>query len=167
MRNRIASTVFLFAAALLPASGDVAAGGGQPDAPAVLDLAAARMALAGAAAEAAAHRAGGAIAIVDAGGHLVAFERLDGTFPAAAQVSIGKAKTAAMFRKPTADLEKSINDGRTALLGAMQEFTPLQGGVPIVMNGVVVGGIGVSGASSAAEDEQVAKAGAAVFASAH
>jgi glc operon protein GlcG len=114
-----------------------------------------------AAAEAAA-RAGGAngvIAVVDDGGNLIALHRLDGTFPAGANVAIGKARTAAMFRKPTSFFEETIKNGRTAML-AVNDFTPLQGGVPIVVDGQVIGAVGVSGASSAAQDEQVALAGA-------
>lgn len=104
--------------------------------------------------------AGGAIAVVDDGGALIAFQRLDGTFPAGASVSIGKARTASIFRKPTRAFEESINGGRTAL-AAVNEMVPLQGGVPIVIDGDVVGAIGVSGAHSQVEDEDIAKAGAA------
>lgn len=105
-------------------------------------------------------RAGtGVIAVVDAGGHLVALERLDGTFAAGATVSIGKARTAALFRKPTRVFEELINKGRTAMTTV--DFTPLIGGVPIVVDGEIVGAIGVSGAASAQEDEEVALAGAA------
>jgi glc operon protein GlcG len=74
-------------------------------------------------------------------------------------VSIGKARTAALFKKPTRAFEDSINGGRVAL-AAVHEMTPLQGGVPIVHDGQVVGAIGVSGAHSQAEDEEVALAGA-------
>jgi glc operon protein GlcG len=100
---------------------------------------------------------GGAIAIVDAGGHLVYLERLDNTFPAAATVATEKARTAALFRRPTKDFETAIKNGRTALLG-VQVMTPLEGGVPIVVDGQVVGAIGVSGAASAAQDEEIARA---------
>jgi glc operon protein GlcG len=105
---------------------------------------------------------GGAIAIVDAGGHTLYLERLDGTFAAAADVSVGKARTAVNFQKPTRNLEDAINKGRPALLpvGEVTWFTPLQGGVPVVLNGRVVGGIGVSGAASQQQDEEIAMAGA-------
>lgn len=103
---------------------------------------------------------GGAIAVVDDGGHLVALERLDGTFPAAAVVSTEKARTAAVFRMPTENLENAIKNGRNALLG-VAVMTPLQGGVPIVSGGRVVGAVGVSGAASAAQDTEIAKAIAA------
>jgi len=102
---------------------------------------------------------GGVVAVVDAGGDLVALERLDGTFAAGARVSVGKAKTAVAFRKPTRFFEDVIRNGRTAMV-ALDEFTPLQGGVPILVDGQVVGGVGVSGAASAAQDEELALAGA-------
>jgi glc operon protein GlcG len=104
---------------------------------------------------------GGSIAIVDVGGHTLYLERLDGTFAAAADVSIGKARTAVNFRKATKALEDAINKGRPALLpvGEVTWFTPLQGGVPIIVNGHVVGGIGVSGALSQQQDEEIAMAG--------
>jgi glc operon protein GlcG len=100
---------------------------------------------------------GGAIAIVDAGGHLVYLERLDNTFPAAAAVATEKARTAAVFRRATKDLEDAIRNGRNALLG-VQVMTPLEGGVPIVVDGQVVGAVGVSGAASADQDEEIARA---------
>jgi glc operon protein GlcG len=100
---------------------------------------------------------GGAIAIVDEGGHLVYLERLDGTFPAAAVVSNEKARTAALFRQPTANLENAIKNGRSALLG-VSVMTPLQGGVPIALDGRVLGAIGVSGAASAQQDTEIAEA---------
>src|SRR5262250_2935695 len=102
---------------------------------------------------------GGAIAVVDDGGNLMALERLDGTFSAGPKISIGKARTAVLFKKPTKFFEDLINKGRTTMV-ALEDFTPLQGGIPIVVNGEIVGGIGVSGASSAQQDEEVAMAGA-------
>lgn len=109
---------------------------------------------------------GGAIAVVDAGGLLIYLERLDGTFPAAAAVSTGKARTAALFQKPTSAFEKIVNDGRVTMVALpdVTPFTPLQGGLPLIRNGIVIGGIGVSGASSAQQDEEVATAGASVLA---
>ena len=95
------------------------------------------------------HNAPGAvIAVVDEGGNLVALERLDGTFSAGAQISIGKARTAVQFKKPTKFFEDVIKNGRTSMV-ALNDFTPLQGGVPVVVDGEVIGGVGVSGASSA------------------
>jgi glc operon protein GlcG len=108
---------------------------------------------------------GGAIAVVDDGGNLVALERLDGTFAAAAKISIGKARTAALFKKATKAFEDNIKNGRTSLLALPDDyFTPLQGGVPITINGQIVGGIGVSGAASAQQDEEIAIAGANILA---
>src|ERR1043166_6942298 len=106
---------------------------------------------------------GSAIAVVDEGGHLLSFVRLDGTFTASPNISIGKAKTAALFKKPTADFENVINNGRFAMTALPPDFTPLQGGVPIRHGEQIVGAIGVSGAKSAAQDEEVAKAGAAAI----
>ena len=105
---------------------------------------------------------GGVIAIVDEGGNLMALERLDGTFAMGATISIGKARTAVLFKKPTRFFEELINKGRTAMT-AVDGFTPLIGGIPIVIDGQVVGGIGVSGAASANQDEELALAGAAAF----
>src|SRR5438034_1163959 len=107
---------------------------------------------------------GGVIAVVDTGGNLMALERLDGTFAAGANISIGKARTAVLFQKPTKVFEDLINKGRTAMVALPDSlFTPLQGGVPIVVDGQIVGGVGVSGASSAQQDEELAIAGANAF----
>jgi uncharacterized protein GlcG (DUF336 family)/mannose-6-phosphate isomerase-like protein (cupin superfamily) len=105
---------------------------------------------------------GGVIAVVDEGGNLMALERLDGTFAMGATISIGKARTAVLFKKPTRFFEELINKGRTAMT-AVDGFTPLIGGIPIVIDGQVVGSIGVSGAASANQDEELALAGAAAF----
>jgi len=102
---------------------------------------------------------GGVIAVVDEGGNLMALERLDGTFAMGATISVGKARTAVLFKKPTRFFEELINKGRTAMT-AVDGFTPLIGGIPIVVDGQVVGGIGVSGAASAVQDEELALAGA-------
>src|SRR6266508_6113095 len=105
---------------------------------------------------------GGVIAIVDEGGNLMALERLDGTFAMGATISIGKARTAVLFKKPTRFFEELINKGRTAMT-ALDGFTPLIGGIPIIIDGQVVGGVGVSGAASANQDEELALAGANAF----
>ncbi len=102
---------------------------------------------------------GGVIAVVDDGGNLVALARLDGTFPAGANISIGKARTAALFRRPTSTFEDVIGKGRYAMT-ALTDFTPLTGGVPITVGGDIVGAVGVSGATSAAVDTQIAEAAA-------
>ena len=102
---------------------------------------------------------GGAIAVVDEGGNLIAVERLDNTFAAGANISIGKARTAALFKRPTKFFEDVINRGRTAMT-TLNDFTPLQGGIPIIIEGQIVGAVGVSGAASAQQDEELALAGA-------
>jgi glc operon protein GlcG len=125
-----------------------------------LTLAGAKQVIAAAVAEAKRINApGGVIAVVDDGGNLMAVERIDGTFAAGANISIGKARTAVLFKKPTKVFEDIINKGRTAMT-ALSDFTPLQGGVPIEVDGKVVGGVGVSGAASAQQDEELAIAGA-------
>src|SRR6266511_5537843 len=102
---------------------------------------------------------GGVVAVVDEGGNLMALERLDGTFAMGATISVGKARTAVLFKKPTRFFEELINKGRTAMT-AVDGFTPLIGGIPIIIDGQVVGGVGVSGAASANQDEELALAGA-------
>jgi glc operon protein GlcG len=108
---------------------------------------------------------GGAIAVVDDGGNLLALERLDGTFAAGSTISIGKARTAALFKRETKAFEEIIKNGRTAMTALPDSlFTPLQGGVPIVAGGQIVGAVGVSGAASAAQDTELAVAGASALA---
>jgi len=125
-----------------------------------LNLEGAKKVIAAAVAEAKIKNApGGAIAVVDEGGNLVAVERLDNTFAAGANISIGKARTAVMFKKPTKFFEDVINKGRTAMT-SLHDFTPLQGGLPIIVDGQIIGAVGVSGAASAQQDEELAIAGA-------
>ena len=128
-----------------------------------LTLEGARRVVAAAIAYARSHGApGAAVAVVDAGGHTICLERLDGTFAASADVSIGKARTAANFGRPTRGMEDAINKNRPALaaVAAVTAFTPLQGGIPITLGKEVIGAIGVSGAASAQQDEEIATAGA-------
>src|ERR1700740_129736 len=100
---------------------------------------------------------GGVIAVVDAGGNLMALARLDGTFAAGANISIGKARTAVLFQKPTKVFEDIINKGRTAMAALPDSFfTPLQGGIPVVLDGQIIRGVGMSGASGAAQNEELA-----------
>jgi glc operon protein GlcG len=101
------------------------------------------------------------IAVVDDGGNLILLERLDDTQVASVEVGIGKARTAAIFRRPSKVFEDQIKNGRVAAL-ALPGATPLQGGIPIMINGNVVGAIGVSG-NTPEEDEEIAIAGAAVI----
>jgi glc operon protein GlcG len=91
-------------------------------------------------------------------------ERLDDMQVASVEVGIGKARTAAIFRRPSKVFEDQVRDGRVAAL-ALPGATPLQGGVPIVFEGKVIGAIGVSG-NTPQEDEDIAKAGAASAAAA-
>jgi len=159
LRHAFAAAALLTAVPLAPGAADH----GVTHPARILTLEGARVALDAAVALARERGVGGAVAVVDTGGHLVAFERLDGTFAAGAQVSLGKARTSALFKKPTRVFEQIVNEGRTTML-AIEGFTPLQGGVPLVVGEDVVGAIGVSGASSAQEDEELALAGAAALA---
>ncbi|MGH8669782.1 MAG: GlcG/HbpS family heme-binding protein [Burkholderiales bacterium] len=97
------------------------------------------------------------IAILDDGGHLLHLARMDGATPANSRIAIEKGRTAAESRRSTAMWEERIKAGRHAMLG-MPGITPVQGGLPIVIDGVCIGGVGVSGVQSH-EDEQIAKAG--------
>ncbi|MGQ0695156.1 MAG: heme-binding protein [Nitrospiraceae bacterium] len=106
---------------------------------------------------------GGSIAVVDDGGNLLALELLDQTFAASANIAIGKARTSALFKKPTKVFEDVIKGGRTSMVtlgGDLQNFTPLQGGIPLEWEGKVVGAVGVSGAANAQQDEELAIVGA-------
>ena len=98
------------------------------------------------------------IAIVDDGGHLLALQRLDGAAPLTAHIAPAKAKTSAMGRRETKIYEDIINNGRTAFLTAPYIEGLLEGGVPVIVDGQVVGAVGVSGVKSE-QDVQIAKAG--------
>jgi uncharacterized protein GlcG (DUF336 family) len=97
------------------------------------------------------------IAILDDGGHLLHLVRMDGATPANSRIAIEKGRTAAESRRSTAMWEERIKAGRNAML-KMPGITPVQGGLPIVVDGTCIGGVGVSGVQSH-EDEQIAKAG--------
>jgi glc operon protein GlcG len=86
-----------------------------------------------------------AIAVVDRAGDLLAFQRMDGVRPASADLAIEKARTAARLQRPTAEIEENINQGRTAFITA--GIMALRGGMPIRVNGEVVGAVGVAGLS--------------------
>ena len=126
-----------------------------------ITLDSAKKVAAAAAAEAKKNNWNMAIAIVDTGGYLVYYERLDDTQSGSVQIALDKAKTAAMFRRPSRVFEEGVAKGRVALLG-LTGAIPITGGVPIMSGGKVVGGIGVSGATGD-QDEQCAKAGAAAL----
>jgi Uncharacterized protein, possibly involved in utilization of glycolate and propanediol len=125
----------------------------------VLTLDAAKKIAAAAEAEAKKRGATVVIAVVDDAGYLLVLERLGDTQVASVDVGIAKARTAAIFRRPSKVFEDQIRDGRVAAL-ALTGATPLQGGIPIIVNGKVIGAIGVSG-NSPQEDEDIAKVGAA------
>jgi glc operon protein GlcG len=127
----------------------------------VLTLEAAKRVAAAAYAEALKRGATVVIVVVDDGGHVVFLERLNDTQVASVDVGIGKARTAAIFRRPSKVFEDQIRDGRVAAL-ALPGATPLQGGVPLEVNGRVIGAIGVSG-NTPQEDEDIAKAGASAL----
>ncbi|GAB1619917.1 heme-binding protein [Pseudomonas sp. NGC7] len=97
------------------------------------------------------------VAIVDDGGHLLALERLDGCAPIAAYIATEKARSSALGRRDTKGYEDMVNGGRTAFVSAPL-LTSLEGGLPIVVEGQVIGAVGVSGVK-AEQDAQVAAAG--------
>jgi len=103
------------------------------------------------------------IAVVDDGGTLLLLERLDDTQVASVNVGIDKARTAAIYRRPSRVFEDQVKNGRVSAL-ALHGAVALQGGVPIIVNGKVIGAIGVSG-ETPQQDEDIAMAGAAVAAS--
>src|ERR671919_1543291 len=123
----------------------------------VLTLEAAEKIAAAAEAEAKKRSATVVIAVVDDGGYPVVLKRLNDTQVASVEVAIGKAKTAAIFRRPSKVFEDQIKNGRVAAI-ALTGSTPLQGGLPLVVDGKVVGAIGVSG-NTPQEDEDIAMAG--------
>ena len=127
----------------------------------VLTLVAARRAAAAAEAEATRHNWSVAIAVVDAAGHLMVFHRMDGAKLVAIDIATRKARTAAYFQQPTKALEEEVSGGRTALL-PVDGFMPLEGGIPLMADGVLVGAIGVSGVTGA-QDAQCAQAGVTAF----
>jgi glc operon protein GlcG len=125
-----------------------------------IGLEAARRAMVAAEEEATRNSWGVAIAVVDSGGHLVMLHRLDGTQIASIRIAEGKARTALEFRRPTKALEDTVAGGGAGLrLLSLENVFPLEGGVPIVAGGRIVGAIGVSGVTSQ-QDAQVARAGA-------
>ncbi len=98
-----------------------------------------------------------AIAILDDGGHLLHFARMDGATPANAGIAIEKGRTAAFSRRSSGKWEEIVKSGRTSMM-KMPGILPVQGGMPIVVEGTCIGGVGVSGVQSA-QDEQIAQAG--------
>jgi len=101
------------------------------------------------------------VAIVDDGGHLLHLFRMDGATPANSRIAMEKGRTAAETRRSTAMWEDRVKGGRMVML-KMPGVTPVQGGLPIVIDGECIGAVGVSGVQSH-EDEQIAKAGIAAL----
>ena len=123
-----------------------------------LTLEAARIAMAACEAAAAENGWRVVIAVVDEGGHAILVQRLDGAQWSSIDTAVGKARAATAWKRPTRLLEESINDGRTAFLSISQGMALLQGGVPVEIDGQVIGAIGVSGVK-ASDDEAIALAG--------
>lgn len=121
-----------------------------------IDLERARPLAAAAIAEAAANGWTIVVAVVDAGGDLVLLERMDRAQAGSVDVAIGKARCAARFKRPTREWEEALAGGRTAVL-AIPGVLPLEGGLPLVAEGAIVGAVGVSGAL-AAQDSRCAEA---------
>ena len=132
-------------------------GWGEPLRKMTLSLEDAKKAAAAAAAEAKKNKWNMAIAVVDDGGHLIYFERIDETQIGSIDIAIGKARTAANYKRPTKALEDAINGGQHAIL-TFPNTLPREGGLPIFADGKFLGAIGVSGGKSS-EDAQVGRAG--------
>jgi glc operon protein GlcG len=131
---------------------------GQLSSRRTLTLEAARKVAAAAEAEARRNNWNVAVAVVDDGGQLVLFQRLDGTKLVAIDIAVRKARTAVYFQSETKALEDEVTKGRTALL-PIDGFMPLEGGVPLIVDGQIIGAIGVSGVTGE-QDAQCAQAGA-------
>jgi len=127
----------------------------------VITLDGAKAILAAAEAEALKNKWTVAIAVVDESGNLIAFHKVDDTQVGSIDIAIGKARTAARMKRPTKALEDAIAGGRTVML-AVDGLTPLEGGVPVMLGGRVIGAVGVSGVTSQ-QDAQVAQAGVAAL----
>lgn len=123
-----------------------------------LTLEAARLAMAACEAEAARGGWKVVIAVVDEGGHALMVHRIDGTQWSSIDTAVGKARAAVAWKRPTRLLEESVNNGRFAFLSISDGMALLQGGVPVDIDGQVIGAIGVSGVK-ASDDEVIALAG--------
>ena len=157
MRNAIACSLALAAVVLLGRSAQA-----QLLQKKALSLEAARKMVAAAEAEAERNHWRGVVAVVDEGRWVILLERMDhAAMTASVELAAGKARSAALFKKPTQALEEAINHGRYAAITA-RGFIEMQGGLPVVVDGEVIGGIGASFATPE-EDEQIAKAGLAAL----
>ena len=123
-----------------------------------LTLEAARIAMAASEAEAQRNGWKVVISVVDDGGHVIMVHRIDGTQYSSIDTATAKARAAVAWKRPTKLLEEAVNGGRFAFLSISQEMALLQGGVPVEIDGQVLGAIGVSGVK-ASDDEIVATAG--------
>lgn len=147
-------STLLLAACVVPAVAQTPIQYGPP-----IDVAAARKVMDAAQQEAEKHNWPVAIAIVDGSGFLVMFQRLDNTQLGSVEVALQKAKTAALFRRPTKAFEDLVAEGgRSLKLLRLPGGLPMEGGLPIIVDGKLVGGIGVSGVTST-QDAQIAAAG--------
>jgi uncharacterized protein GlcG (DUF336 family) len=141
--------------AALPAQAQTAPPGYGPP----IGIEAARAIMNAAEAEAARNNWPVVIAIIDSGGHMVMLHRRDDTQLSSIDIAQGKARTALMFKRPTKVLDDAISSGGPALrFLSLKDIVPLEGGLPIVVDGKIVGSIGVSGVLSA-QDAQIARAG--------
>jgi glc operon protein GlcG len=157
MRNAVACSLALAAVVLLGPSAQA-----QLLQKKALSLEAARKMVAAAEAEAERNHWRGVVAVVDDGGWVILLERMDhAAMTASVELAENKARSAALFKKPTPALEEAINHGRYAAITA-RGFIEMQGGLPILVDGEVIGGIGASFATPE-EDEQIAKAGLAAL----
>src|SRR4051812_10406864 len=156
MTMQRSSQSLLVAAALIGA----ASSSGAADLPTkkVLPLEAAKQVAAAAEKHARENKWNVCIAIVDDGGHLIYFQRMDGTQTGSVLVSERKAQTAIGFKRPSKTFEEGVAGGRNVLL-SLPGATPLEGGIPLVVDGEMIGAIGVSGVTSQ-QDGQIAQAGA-------
>jgi glc operon protein GlcG len=163
MSRMLALACALAAFALAAGSAADSASAQQPPTPpygAPITLDDAKRAMAAAELEAAKNSWQVAITIIDSGGNLVMFHKIDNTQLASIGASEGKARTALTFKRPSKALDDAIAAGGAGLrLLAVKDITPLEGGLPIMVDGKIIGAIGVSGALSS-QDAQVAKAGA-------
>jgi uncharacterized protein GlcG (DUF336 family) len=155
LHQRLVSALLL--GSCLVVSGQAAAQSQQP----ALTLEAATRIADAAQAEATRNKWNVVIAVVDAGGHLVLLRRLDNTQLGSVAVAEEKAKSAVLFRRPTKAFAEAVASGRTAVL-RLPGAIPIEGGVPLIAGGQVVGAIGVSGVTSE-QDGQIAEAGAKAF----
>jgi glc operon protein GlcG len=153
---------YVLALALLCSGALTGSGAAQGPQKRVLTLEEAKRVIAAAQMEAQRSGAPGVVAVVDDGGWLIALERMDNApMLASVELAPAKARAAAAFRKPTQALEEAINHGRTAAVTA-PGFVQMQGGMPLILDGQVVGAIGVS-ADTPAHDQRIAEAGVAAL----